>query len=699
MRESFILPWRPSKIDDEALLGDPHLKELSKYREHWKAHLALAWRDLLGLAALLDFLATVLPDVLRANHDVESSEGNHAEAECYMYEAFGHPIPAYPVGSMIHFLNDNAAVIGFFFSMVCLVEAFLDARRTRDRTIKERDRKRLMKMKQDEEDESINIIEDLGFLDDNFDSYLAFYARLLWQLLLLPAGFYWLISRGAILEAEINFRPNNIDGVIEEERVEEMFHESYAIDRAFRGKNISLGFYILKRIISVISVYTRQKGLMIKNTILQKVKKALRRIFSIAIWNPRTFLRSVKNILTALRWVKYLQPIFGASNKLKGNLADLTKKFRQRRESLLMQKLRRRIIRQMTSQERLEYSVRKIQAAYRGHRARKSIRAVQIIRGQHETMAALRMQKQFRASLARARARIRRKRIELERLKHKAEAELPRMSPEERQRMYELEEELQLESARILNRRLILKPDTTFAVTWKSLFCLCVIFEIAGLVWNPLLKSDKDKATGEAISMITVIKRRLVPLPTSDLKECSCMDDVSNHWKARVVLGWKRRKILECGPAPWFCEAPYSTMRSIYIQLLECIIDDFLLFVGLIVFLDVPVSFFTGEIDEMTGETLPKPFFQRWILPGLGLQLLVNPKMASTSKAVWAIGHEILDIGPVRVFRWAYAFVFPLFVAVFDYLEGKVWLPLVRSQNHKSLALEASAAVFSRQRL
>jgi hypothetical protein len=73
---------------------------------------------------------------------------------------------------------------------------------------------------------------------------------------------------------------------------------------------------------------------------------------------------------------------------------------------------------------------------------------------------------------------------------------------------------------------------------------------------------------------------------------------------------------------------------------------------GVVYFLDVFITFFTGEFRPESGVLMPKPFIQRWVLPGLGLQLLVNPYMNAVSEWTFEVGFHLLDYGPIRVWRW-----------------------------------------------
>ena len=95
------------------------------------------------------------------------------------------------------------------------------------------------------------------------------------------------------------------------------------------------------------------------------------------------------------------------------------------------------------------------------------------------------------------------------------------------------------------------------------------------------------------------------------------------------------------------------------------------------------------EIDEETGSLVPKPFFQRWIMPGLALQLVVNPKMASASKWFGKMFTIVMLIGPVRVWRWIVAFLFQCLLYVLDFIGWHFWRPFVKGQNQQPLLSQA----------
>jgi hypothetical protein len=120
------------------------------------------------------------------------------------------------------------------------------------------------------------------------------------------------------------------------------------------------------------------------------------------------------------------------------------------------------------------------------------------------------------------------------------------------------------------------------------------------------------------------------------------------------------RKTKKAKPLPWYCSKPYSTIHDWYRSTWNFVVDQIRDVISVICFFDVFVKFFTGDIDPITGELKPKPFIRRWIIPGLLLQLLVNPAIGSFSVWFFKIIDWVMVIGPVRVLRWCIAVIVPL---------------------------------------
>jgi len=97
--------------------------------------------------------------------------------------------------------------------------------------------------------------------------------------------------------------------------------------------------------------------------------------------------------------------------------------------------------------------------------------------------------------------------------------------------------------------------------------------------------------------------------------------------------------------------------------------------VNTIFFLDVFVTFFTGELTT-SGVLVPKPFFKRYVLPGIALQLIVNPTMIEISRFVKQAIIIALHIGPSLCFHlllacvpFAAYFHDKLLDLIFDFVE------------------------------
>jgi hypothetical protein len=291
------------------------------------------------------------------------------------------------------------------------------------------------------------------------------------------------------------------------------------------------------------------------------------------------------------------------------------------------------------------------------------------------TMIALRMQKACRSSLARARARIQKKKKELVLLKAQAAAakafDSITMTAADRRRMYQLEDELSESARDLINKKMLLRPNTTFAVSWKLVFVACVLFEILQLAFKPKLEQVKDPTTGAPLDVVKLLEYYLLPVPVSQWNGCT--GGLSNHSLNESMVS-----------GAWYCSQSLETAQAVYATVLRFVLHKGAVIVGIVCLMDVFVTFFTGELHPETGILLPKSFGKRWLLPGLLLQLLVNPQMGAISSLVKHMAKAVMALGPVRVWRWAAAFAYPLLRITFTAVQWYVWRPLVSREN-KSL--------------
>jgi hypothetical protein len=337
-----------------------------------------------------------------------------------------------------------------------------------------------------------------------------------------------------------------------------------------------------------------------------------------------------------------------------------------------------------------------IQSIFRARQARKMVHALRLIKMDREYIATLKIQYFLRKKLRQKREYLQMKREELIRLQSIKEKEL---SDKQKLRMYELQD--------VLNRKLLLRPNTSFAVYWKIFFAICLIWELANAAAKPWLfdvtkKESRTNNSDMPATLVELMAERLVPTRVTELSECQ---EFKNAQKS-LTLRWFRKSnnSLQGGLAidnrPWYCSDPYATIQESFRDVValalvpvhvsefsECklpkeakrlqqsvhstpwyceyksshaayrfIVDVFWKYfavgVGIAYFLDVFITLFTGEFHPESGVLMPKPFIQRWVLPGLGLKLLVNPYMNAVSEWTFEVGVHLLDYGPIRVWRW-----------------------------------------------
>ena len=334
----------------------------------------------------------------------------------------------------------------------------------------------------------------------------------------------------------------------------------------------------------------------------------------------------------------------------------------------------------------------RIQSAYRAKKTRVVLKSLHMMRYKKEELAAIRLQRVLRTLLDRARHRVVLKKQELIYLHKKQRAkemEDMAMNAKDRRRLYELQDELNVEAKKLLNEKLLLRPNTTFAVTWKVLFVVCVVFEIGQLAFLPCLIKLKGQKTAIPMNISAVLHTSFVPKPVTEWAACSDIHNVkteaSPRWKIiraiKKLRHQRKHESINERVKPWFCKVPYSTAQIAFVRVLHVLVTDFLVLVGIICFLDVFITFFTGELSDKNGVLIPKPFMQRWILPGIVLQLLVNPQMESVGKGVIRAFSFVSNFGPDRVWRWTTVLFFPVVKVIVDVIENCVWTPLVTKQN------------------
>jgi len=397
----------------------------------------------------------------------------------------------------------------------------------------------------------------------------------------------------------------------------------------------------------VFSGFRVSSGAYMKAHLVRITKNISRRVALVAVTHPLWSRQRLKVILRTVRWVKYGAPVVGTANKLLGNSKDLFKKRRQAHEARIARRLRRSRMSDMTQTEREIYVATKLQAIFRRRRLRKAMR---VFASKEET-AALLIQRTYRRRAAERKASLMKTDQLYGVLMEAWRANDRQMADTER-----TEERQRVAASIALGRDeppLLLRPNTRFAVTWKLLFVVCIVLELTSVAFSHRFGGGE---AGKKMSVDELLKAGVVPGRGGDVcaeRRPGPFGHVGRAFGALLPPGEK-----VAAAAHGACPAPAA---SLYVLTALAVISYVIVpAVHLICFLDVPVTFLTGELDDRTGVLIPKPFFPRWILPGIALQLLVNPSMANVAGALGSVKGVVDQFGGARLLRWGYCLAPPV---------------------------------------
>jgi hypothetical protein len=180
----------------------------------------------------------------------------------------------------------------------------------------------------------------------------------------------------------------------------------------------------------------------------------------------------------------------------------------------------------------------------------------------------------------------------------------------------------------LLNKELLIDPNSTFIVTWGFLLVFSLLGDVAAAVAKPppgMKQKNKHKLDlkGYALYM-------LLPTPVSKLKECQRQEESRLERAWRVTSSTIFRKAIPAAePLPWYCSERYASIQRLYRLFATSVVYGIVAFFAVFPSLHPLVVFFTGEYDPKTGILGPKPPFRRWVAPGLLFQLL------GKSRCVW----------------------------------------------------------------
>ncbi len=347
----------------------------------------------------------------------------------------------------------------------------------------------------------------------------------------------------------------------------------------------------------------------------RKVKEYAIHFVTLALMRPWEASARIQNIFTVIRWAKFVAPLVGTCNKLRGQVADYKKKRILRKRYERANFLWSNLFKTLRMKATADRAVRRLQQNFRNRRLRiQSQRIIETQEGSRVEAAVIRFQRRYRERAAESRLRVRRAKTRLSDIGIGQQI----ISFQQRELADSLRREIRERSRK--SRRLLLRPNTLFSLAWKRMTITCVLIEVSYKLLGPIMASK----SGQHLSLDEFVVHLLTP--------------TANRLASRSPL-----------------EGSYIFIEFISMRISEI--------VSMCSFLDVFITFFTGDIDEKTGLLVPRPFFARWILPGVVLQLIVNPTMKDISRVVKRALAFSNNVGFMRVLHVTFA-IFPVIRAV-----------------------------------
>eukprot|EP00536_Pseudo-nitzschia_multiseries_P012720 jgi/Psemu1/290464/fgenesh1_pg.500_\ len=715
-----------------------------------------AWSLVMCITGIFDILAYMEPTFRRSYNDGLLCIPKNTTTSTPDFIEFGEgvsnllvnldkgPSQLWYCSIWITFLNrlrDYNVVIAFIFSLLWFKQSHIKAKDEYhyNTTVKE-DRISLLSPSSDK-----NKIENSKWIrrrmEKKFSPSFIYYRRIILRMALLPLGFYLILFH--LIRGLIDGKWLYRELLIERPANQTVYftikdpNEYVTIDVSRAHAKMSTIFAIF--------VYIKYNFLLATTAARAKfgshyIPQLRRKLVVRAFRNPRNFIRQLNTMLQYVRWIKYTIPLLVKLNKLRGNtVATLRKRrlFAKAKKEARAQKALQKALSLKKTQAEIEEDaailIQRVRKAYQNHK---------------RLEAAMTIQLAYRRMALNSRINLARKRRELNHLERLKREKSEKLNEDERRRLYELQDEFMAEAKNTINKRLLMRPNTWFSVSWNALFIYCILVEISHNALKPWLEIPKGQQLDNEKyrSMRLFLAESLIPTSVEETSTCkdflrkkspfhrlffrkdhverptrqevmsAFIDEIvdsengselissnTNHaviqkvpWRcSEPFLTWRDNwrnavRLVLCPnplsewssckqpektlvdvlispihkkkekPLPWYCAKSFTSIHDLYRSAWNFIIDQIKIVISVICFLDVFVKFFTGEIDPITRELRPRPFFRRWIFPGLLLQLLVNPAIGAFSTAAFRFMDWVMVIGPVRVLRWCIAVILPI---------------------------------------
>lgn len=206
----------------------------------------------------------------------------------------------------------------------------------------------------------------------------------------------------------------------------------------------------------------------------------------------------------------------------------------------------------------------------------------------------------------------------------------------------------------------LISPRTRFSIAWRITVTNCLLLEIFRLCASWHLSESFS------IPLSQIVGRLLVECkaPEQTNNSLAFIMEQINHFRRHIydtipILGTPPVDVAVCIPS-----GPQALFILYFGRMLEIFVDG-------VVFLDIFVWFFTGDIDVGTHAIIPKPFFTRCLIPGTLVQILDHPTVPNLLPGLFKNTLKLSDaIGYSRCIRWVLALMPAMKIVVIDPMIG-----------------------------
>ena len=217
--------------------------------------------------------------------------------------------------------------------------------------------------------------------------------------------------------------------------------------------------------------------------IKSKIKVQLRKEIHRALTSPFKFHGRIQKLLTIVRWAKFLAPLVGTCNKLRGHYLDMIRKRRQHRTSKAAQMRWREVMLAILKQSKLERAVLQLQKSFREKRENKAKRRFELMSPDRSTTVSKKIRRTLLEEQTLARSKLEKiEEIDNHRKMRRQVSEIERSNITKYKEM-----------SRKQKKRLLLSPKTSFAVGWKCVAIICVALELSQIFFAPMLSGEMTK--------------------------------------------------------------------------------------------------------------------------------------------------------------------------------------------------------------